>query len=84
MHRDSICWSLTDGCDTRYVYPEEIDYICDGLKLLRSRYNELGARLACAGMPYSYDRIKLRITNINELLADLGASYDNNLSDTSL
>lgn len=84
LDRDSICWQLTDGCSSTYVYPEEVDYICDGLKLLRDRYNDLSARLVRAGMPNSSNRIRLRLSNISNLITLLGGSDDNTLSDSAL
>jgi len=84
LDRDSICWSLSDGCSSTYIYPEEVDYICDGLKLLRERYHDIRASLMRAGMSNSSNRIKLRVENINNLIKLLGGSDDNTLSDTTI
>lgn len=84
LDRDSICWSLTDGCSSTYIYPEEVDYICDGLKLLKTRYNDLAASFARAGMPNSSNHIRLKLGNIKRLIELLGGVDDNNFSDITL
>lgn len=85
LDRDSICWSLSDGLTETYLYPEDIDRIVDGLKVLKKHYTKTVLCFIQANMPNCRNHVRNVIGDINSLIELLGGDPDDNsLSDPSV
>jgi len=85
LDRDSICWSLSDGLTETYLYPEDIDRIVDGLKVLKRHYNKSALCFLQAHMPNCRNHVCNVLGDINSLIELLGGDPDDNsLSDPAV
>lgn len=85
LDRESICWSLTDGLTETYLYPEDINRIVDGLKVLKKYYTKTILCFTQANMPHCRNHVRNVLGDINSLIKLLGGDPDDNsLSDSSL
>ena len=77
VDRDCIAWSINDGMNSTWLYPDDLNYIEDGLKLLKLQYKDLAAKLFNSDMKGTARFIRnIRINNIDELIKLLGGDPD--------
>lgn len=85
LDRESMCWSLSDGLSNTYLYPEDVDRIVDGLKILKTRYTTAAVDFNQCGMVNCRNHIRNVIGDINSLIELLGGNADDNtLSDIAI
>lgn len=85
LDRDSICWTLSDGMTNTYLFPEHVDRIVDGLKVLKRLYNKTVLCFIQANMSNCRNHVRNVLGDINSLIQLLGGDPDDNsLSDTSI
>lgn len=60
------CQIVVDG-KADWLYPEDIQYILDGLDLKKEELRNLQGEFCQAGMPYSYERLQRECDNIRSL-----------------
>lgn len=68
-----------------WLYPEDIDRIIDGLKLLKARYSKVSKDFMSAGMVNCRNHIRNVINDIDSLIVMFGGDKcDNTLSDITI
>ena len=76
-----LLYKLNDEC----LYPEDIDRINDGLKLLKTRYTKVATDFTSAGMVNCRNHVRNVICDIDSLIVMFGGDpCDNTLSDITI
>lgn len=68
-----------------WLYPEDIDRLTDGLKLLKDRYSKVATDFNAAGMVNCRNHVRNIVCDIDSLLVMFGGDLnDNTLSDITI